>query len=85
MALVLQDRVRESSATTGTGTITLGGAFVGYRTFSSCVPTGSVVYYCIQNTTAGYEGEWEVGYGTYTSSGNTLSRTTVFGTFQRWG
>lgn len=78
MALVLQDRVRESSATTGTGTITLGGAQLGYRTFSSCVPTGSVVYYCIQNTTAGYESEWEVGYGTYTLSGDTLSRDTVY-------
>lgn len=78
MALVLKDRVRETSSTAGTGTISLSGAYVGYRTFSSCVPTGSVVYYCIQNTTAGYDGEWEVGYGTYTSSGNTLSRDSVY-------
>ena len=78
MALVLQDRVRETSTTTGTGTMTLGGAYDGYRTFASCVPDGSVVYYAIQNTGPGMEGEWEVGYGTFTLSGTTLSRTTVF-------
>ena len=77
MALVLKDRVRESSTTTGTGTVTLGGAYDGYRTFASCVPTGSVVYYCIHNTSTGFEDEWEVGYGTFTLSGTTLSRTSV--------
>lgn len=77
MALVLKDRVRETSTTTGTGTVTLGGAYDGYRTFASCVPTGSVVYYCIHNTATGFEAEWEVGYGTFTLSGTTLSRTSV--------
>lgn len=76
MALVLQDRVREVSTTTGNGTVTLSGAYPGgYRTFASCVPNGSNVYYCIHNTTNGVTDEWEVGYGTYTS--NTLSRDTV--------
>lgn len=76
--LVLQDRVRETSASTGTGDISLGGAYVGYRTFASCVPDGSTVYYCIQNTTAGYETEWEVGYGTYVSTGDKLVRDAVY-------
>lgn len=74
MALVLQDRVRELSTSTGTGTVTLSGAYVEYRTFASCVPNGSIVYYCINNTAAGLT-EWEVGYGTYSS--NTLTRTAV--------
>ena len=77
MALVLQDRVREISTTTGNGTVTLSGAYPGgYRTFASCVPNGSTVYYCIHNTTNGVTDEWEVGYGTYSS--NTLTRTTVY-------
>ena len=78
MALVVQDRVKEYSTTTGTGSVTLAGTYDGYRTFASCVPTGSVVYYCIHNTSTGFESEWEVGYGTFTSSGTTLSRTTVY-------
>ena len=73
MALVLQDRVRELSTSTGTSTFALSGAFVGYRTFASCVPNGSVVYYCISNNAPGVT-EWEVGYGTYTA--NTLQRNT---------
>jgi hypothetical protein len=77
MALVLQDRVREISTTTGDGTVTLSGVYPGgYRTFASCVPDGSTVYYCIHNTTNGVTNEWEVGFGTYSS--NTLTRTTVY-------
>jgi hypothetical protein len=76
MALVLQDRVREISTTTGTGTVTLSGAYPGgYRTFASCVPNSSTTYYCIHNTTNGVTDEWEVGLGTYSS--NTLTRDTV--------
>lgn len=76
MALVLQDRVREISTTTGTGTVTLSGAYPGgYRTFASCVPNSSTTYYCIHNTTNGVTDEWEVGLGTYSS--NTLTRTTI--------
>jgi hypothetical protein len=77
MALVLQDRVKETSSSTGTSNFTLGGAFIGYRTFNSCIPTGSTVYYCIHGTSAGIDGEFEVGYGTFTAPA-TLSRTSVF-------
>jgi hypothetical protein len=77
MALVLQDRVKETSNSSGTGNITLGGAIPGYRTFVSCVPTGSIVYYCIHNLAAGYDTEWEVGYGTFTTP-DTLVRTSVY-------
>ena len=77
MALVLKDRVREQSTTSGTGTITLGGAFTGYQTFNTAVTSGSTVYYTIHNTTAGFDGEWEVGVGTFTSP-NSLTRDTVF-------
>jgi hypothetical protein len=73
MALVLADRVRETSATTGTGTITLAGAVYGYQSFSA-VGNANQTYYTIFDQTSG---AWEVGIGTYTSSGTTLSRTTV--------
>lgn len=73
MALVLADRVRESSATTGTGTITLTGATFGYQSFS-VVGDGNATYYTIYDPTSG---DWEVGIGTYTASGTTLSRDTV--------
>ena len=71
MALVVYDRVQETTATTGTGTITLGGAVAGYQSFA-VVGNGNTTYYCIVNSNA-----WEVGIGTYTSSGTTLARTTV--------
>jgi hypothetical protein len=78
MALVLQDRVSVNSTSSGTGTLTLGSAYPGYRTFASCIPTGSIVYYTIANQAIGYDTEWEVGYGTYTLSTNTLTRTSVY-------
>ncbi|CAB4180675.1 hypothetical protein UFOVP1049_80 [uncultured Caudovirales phage] len=71
MALVLADRVQETTTTTGTGTVTLAGAATGYQTFAA-VGDGNSTYYTITGTT-----EWEVGIGTYTASGTTLSRTTV--------
>lgn len=73
MALVLADRVRETTTSTGTTTITLAGAVTGFQSFSA-VGDGNFTYYCIagQGTT-----EWEVGIGTYTASGTTLSRDTV--------
>jgi hypothetical protein len=73
MAFVLKDRVKETTTTTGTGTVTLAGAVSGYQSFSAIGNTNST-YYTIagQGTT-----EWEVGIGTYTSSGTTLSRDTV--------
>ena len=74
MALVLADRVLETSTTTGSGTISLAGASVGYQGFSTGVGDGNQTYYTIA-----LEGgaEWEVGIGTYTSVGDTLSRDTV--------
>ena len=73
MALVLKDRVKETSTTAGTGTITLAGASAGFQSFSA-IGNGNTTYYAIVDSTAG---TWEVGIGTYTSSGTTLSRTTV--------
>lgn len=71
MALVVYDRVQETTATTGTGSVTLGGAVSGYQTFA-VVGNGNTTYYCIVNGTA-----WEVGIGTYSTTGPTLARTTV--------
>jgi hypothetical protein len=76
MALILKDRVKETSSSSGTGNITLGGAFPGYQTFDAVIATGSTVYYTIHNLTAGDDDEWEVGLGTFTSPA-TLARTTV--------
>jgi hypothetical protein len=76
MALILKDRVKESSTSSGTGSITLGGAFPGYQTFNAAIATGSTVYYTIHNLAAGFDTEWEVGVGTFTSPA-TLSRDTV--------
>jgi len=76
MALVLKDRVKETSSSSGTGSITLGGAFPGYQTFNATIATGSTVYYTIHNLTSGSDTEWEVGVGTFTSPA-TLARNTV--------
>jgi hypothetical protein len=73
MALVLKDRVKETSTTTGTGTFTLAGASTGYQSFSA-IGNGNTTYYAIYLQGGS---EWEVGIGTYTSSGTTLARTTV--------
>jgi hypothetical protein len=74
MALVLKDRVKETTTTTGTGTVTLGGAASGFQSFS-VIGNGNTTYYAIVDAVTG---AWEVGLGTYTSSGTTLSRTIVF-------
>lgn len=73
MAFVLADRVKETTTTTGTGTVTLAGAATGFQSFSA-IGNGNNTYYTIagQGTS-----EWEVGIGTYTSAGATLSRDTV--------
>jgi hypothetical protein len=73
MALAVYDRVRETTTTTGTGTITLLGAVVGYQTFD-VVGDGNTTYYTIAGQGTA---EWEVGIGTFTLSGTTLARTTV--------
>jgi hypothetical protein len=71
MALVVKDRVQETSTTTGTGTLTLGGAVSGFQSFS-VIGNANTTYYAIVGGS-----EWEVGLGTYTSSGTTLSRDTI--------
>jgi len=73
MALVVKDRVQETSTTTGTGTLTLGGAVLGFQTFA-VIGNANQTYYAISDPTTG---DFEVGIGTYTASGTTLSRTTV--------
>jgi hypothetical protein len=73
MALVLKDRVKETTTTTGTGTVTLAGAAAGFQSFTA-VGDGNQTFYAIVDSTSG---AWEVGVGTYTASGTTLSRTTV--------
>lgn len=71
MALVLADRVQETSTTVGTGTFTLLGAVSGFQSFSA-VGDGNTTYYTISGGA-----QWEVGIGTYTAAGTTLSRDTV--------
>ena len=73
MALVLADRVKETTTTTGTGTVTLLGASTGYQSFA-VVGNANTTYYTIAGQTTS---EWEVGIGTYTSAGTLLARTTV--------
>lgn len=71
----LYDRVKDTSTTTGTGTLTLANsAPTGYQTFGSVLSNSDTCYYVIQHQTLA---EWECGLGTYTSSGTTLARTTV--------
>jgi hypothetical protein len=71
MAFVLKDRVQVITTTTGTGTLTLGAADAGFQDFAG-VGDGNQTYYTITDNT-----DWEVGIGTYTSSGTTLSRDQV--------
>jgi hypothetical protein len=84
MALVVKDRVKETTTTTGTGTYTLAGAVTGFQSFA-VVGNGNTTYYTVTDGT-----NWEVGVGTYTSSGTTLSRDTILessnsGSAVNWG
>ena len=73
MPLVIADRVLETTTTTGNGTVTLAGAETGYQSFA-VIGDGNTTYYTI-SVNGGTD--WEVGVGTYTSSGTTLSRDVV--------
>lgn len=73
MALVLNDRVKETSTTTGTGDFTLAGAVTDFESFNSGIGTGNTTYYAIVNQG---QDEWEVGLGTLIAS-TTLQRTTI--------
>lgn len=69
----IADRVRETTTTTGTGTVNLEGAVTGFQLFSAAFSTGTVVYYCISDGT-----NWEIGYGAVTTGSPwTLARTVV--------
>ena len=74
MALVINDRVKVTSTTTGTGAMALGSAVTGFETFAAGIGNNNTTYYCIfnQGTT-----EFEVGLGTLDGSSANLTRTTV--------
>jgi hypothetical protein len=72
MALTISDRIKETSSTTGTGTYTLAGAVTGFETFTANLSNSDTTYYCCTDNT-----DFEVGLGTFTTSGTTLARTTI--------
>ena len=74
MALVINNRVRELTSTTGTGAVTLGGAVGGFQTFAAGIGNSNTTYYAISINS---ESEWEVGLGTLNGDSSTLTRTTV--------
>ena len=75
MALVINDRVRETSTTSGTGTLNLAGAVTGFETFVAGIATGNTTYYAIHEEGTA---NWEVGTGTVTdATPDTLSRTAI--------
>jgi hypothetical protein len=74
MAFVVKDRVKQSTTTTGTGSIVLNGTVSGFQTFTNALSDGDTTYYAIFEVSTN---EWEVGVGTWTESTTTLARTTV--------
>lgn len=73
MAFVVADRVQETTTTTGTGSVTLLGAVTGFQSFAA-IGNGNTTYYTIADQGGA---NWEVGLGTYSTTGPTLARTTV--------
>ena len=85
MALVVADRVQETTSTTSTSSYVLLGAANGYQSFGAVLADGDTTYYAITNDT-----DWEVGIGTYSTTGPTLARTTILasssgGSAVNWG
>ena len=74
MALVINDRVKETTTTTGTGTVSLGGAVTGFETFAAGVGNSNTTYYCIAHQD---QAEFEVGLGTLDGDSSDLARTTI--------
>jgi hypothetical protein len=74
MALVINDRVKETTTTTGTGTVSLGGAVTGFETFAAGIGNSNTVYYCIAHQD---QAEFEVGLGTLDGDSSDLARTTI--------
>ena len=74
MALVLNDRVKETTTTTGTGTLTLGGAVTGFETFAAGIGNGNTTYYAIVLPGTS---EFEVGLGTLSGDSSTIARSTI--------
>jgi len=84
MPLVVRDRVKETTTTTGTGSYLLSGAVAGFQSFS-VIGNGNTTFYAVAGN-----GEWEVGIGTYSTTGPTLARTTILessnaGNAVNWG
>jgi len=74
MALVINDRVKETSTTTGTGVFSIGNAVTGFDTFADGVGNSNTTYYCIAHQD---QDEFETGLGTLNGDSSTLTRTTV--------
>jgi hypothetical protein len=72
MALIIEDRVQENTGTTGTSNYILLGAVTGFRTFGSVMANADTTYYAVTDDI-----DWEVGVGTYSTTGPTLARTTI--------
>jgi hypothetical protein len=73
--MAFHNRIKETTTTTGTGDYSLGGAQVGYNSFATWTSDGESIYY-----TCSDDVHWEVGLGTFHSSGNTITRTTILST-----
>jgi hypothetical protein len=73
MAIVVKDRVQETTTTTGTANFVLGGATLGFQSFAA-IGNGNFTYYAVADQVTG---DWEVGYGQYSTTGPTLTRTTI--------
>lgn len=73
MAFILADRVKESSVTSGTGSVVLAGPYGGFQSFDEGIGDGNSTWYAIENGI-----QWEVGRGTYSSLTNTLSRDSIY-------